>query len=86
MIAERNIESLLSQWKGRLNNENNSEEYKIAIRECMYELQNVLDIIKDEEEANLQDVVANLPSPEVEDYLLGLEADEYLASMESHIA
>ncbi len=86
MIAERNISSLLSQWKERLLNESYSEEYRIALRECMYELQNTLDGIMDEEEANLQEVIANLPSQEVEDYLLGLSADEYLSSIESHIA
>lgn len=86
MIVERNISSLLSQWKERLLNESYSEEYKITLRECMYELQNTLDDIVDEEEANLQEVIASLPSQEVEDYLLGLEADDYLASLEAHIA
>lgn len=86
MIAERNIESLLSQWRERLFHTDNSEEYKIAVRECIYELQNTLDTIKNEEEANLQEVLANLPSPEVEDYLRGLEADDYLASLEAHTA
>ena len=84
MITERNINSLLSQWKKRLSNEEYSEEYRCALGECMYDLQNLLEKIKEEEEANLQEVIANLPSKEVEDYLMQQEADEYLASMEAH--
>lgn len=84
MIAERNIGSLLSQWKERLTNESYSEEYRCALGECMYDLQNVLEKIKEEEEANLQEVLDSLPSQEAEDYLKGIEADEYLSSMEAH--
>ena len=84
MIIEDNISSLLSQWKKRLSNESYSEEYRCALGECMYDLQNILDKIKEEEEANLQEVIANLPFKEVEDYLMQQEADEYLASMEAH--
>jgi len=84
MIVEDNIRSLLSQWKERLSNESYSEEYRCALGECMYDLQNILDKIKKEEAANLQEVIANLPSKEVEDYLMQQEADEYLASMEAH--
>lgn len=84
MIVERNISSLLSQWKERLSNESYSEEYRCALGECMYDLENLLDKIKKEEEANLQEVIDSLPSLEAEDYLKGIEADEYLSSMEAH--
>lgn len=84
MIAEKNIESLLSQWKKRLCNEDYSEEYRCALGECMYDLQEILAKIKKEEEENLQEVTSNLPSQEAEDYLRGLEADEYLSTMEAH--
>lgn len=50
----------------------------------MYDLENLLDKIKKEEEANLQEVIDSLPSLEAEDYLKGIEADEYLSSMEAH--
>ena len=86
MIIEDNLESLLSQWKKRLCNESYSEEYRCALGECMYDLQNILEKIKEEQQANLQQVIANLPSREVEDYLMGLEADEELATMEAHDA
>lgn len=86
MIAEKNISSLLSQWKERLSKNSYSEDYKCCLGECMYDLQNLLEKIKQEEDDNLQEVLANLPSKEAEEYLLGLEADEYLASLEAHIA
>jgi hypothetical protein len=86
MIADSNIKSLLSQWKERLNNNNYSEDYKCCLGECMYDLQNLLEKIKQEEEDNLQEVIDNLPSLDAEEYLKELEADEYLASLEAHIA
>lgn len=84
MIAERNISSLLSQWKERLSNESYSEEYRCTLGECMYDLENLLEKIRQEEEANLQEVINNLPSQEAEDYLRGIEADDYLSSLEAH--
>ena len=84
MIVEDNIRSLLSQWKERLSNESYSEEYRCALGECMYDLENLLEKIRQEEEANLQEVINNLPSQEAEDYLRDIEADDYLSSLEAH--
>lgn len=84
MIAEKNINALLSQWKERLNKNDYSDGYKCALEECMYDLEILLDKIKEEEKANLEEVIANLPSKEVEDYLMGLEADEELSRMDAH--
>jgi len=84
MIAERNISSLLSQWKERLSSESYSEEYRCALGECVYDLQNLLEVIKKEEADNLQEVLSSFPSQEAEDYLKGIEADDYLSSLEAH--
>lgn len=84
MIAEKNINALLSQWKERLSKNDYSDEYKCALGECVYDLMITLDKIKKEEKANLEEVIVNLPSKEVEDYLMGLEADEELSRMEAH--
>lgn len=84
MIVEKNINALLSQWKERLNKDNYSDGYKCALGECVYDLMIILDKIKEEEKANLEEVIANLPSKEVEDYLMGLEADEELSRMDAH--
>lgn len=84
MIVEKNINALLSQWKGRMSNDKYSDEYKCALGECVYDLMITLDKIKEEEKANLEEVIANLLSKEVEDYLMGLEADEELSRMDAH--
>lgn len=84
MIAEKNINALLSQWKKRLSKDDYSDEYKCALGECVYDLMITLDKIKEEEKANLEEVIANLPSQEVEDYLMSLEADEELSRMDAH--
>ena len=84
MIAEKNINAILSQWKERLSNNDYSDEYKCALGECVYDLMITLDKIKKEEKANLEEVIANLPSQEIEDYLMGLEADEELSRMDAH--
>lgn len=84
MIAENRINNLLSQWKERLNKDDYSDEYKCALEECVYDLMITLDKIKEEEKSNLEEVISNLPSQEVEDYLMGLEADEELSRMDAH--
>ena len=84
MIAENRINNLISQWKERLIINKYSDEYKCALGECMYDLMITLDKIKEEEKANLNEVIANLPSKEVEDYLMGLEADEEHSRMDAN--
>lgn len=83
MIVQNYIGSLLSQWEER-SKKSYSNDYRIALGECIHELQETLGKIVEEENANLEEVIASLPPKEVEDYLTGLEADEYLASMDSH--
>ena len=84
MITENRISNLISQWKERMSDDKFSDEYKCALGECVYDLMITLDKIKEEEKANLEEVIANLPSQEVEDYLMGLEADEELSRMDAH--
>lgn len=84
MIAEKNINDLLSRWKGRLGNDTQSDDYQCALKECIYDLMITLDKIKEEEEINLMEAIAHLPSKETEDYLMNLEADEELSRMDAH--
>lgn len=83
IIQESTLNTLLSQWKERLKDENYSEEYRCALGECLYDLQTLIANTPSDREF-LQDVIANLPSTEVEDYLMGLEADEQQSMMEAH--
>ena len=83
IIQESTLSSLLSQWKERLSDEQYSEEYRCALGECLYDLQNLINNTPSDQEF-MQDVISRLPSTEVEDYLRGLEADEELSMMEAH--
>lgn len=83
MIAEKNINILLSRWKERISTKY-SDEYQCALKECIYDLTITLDKIKEEEEINLMEAIAHLPSKETEDYLMNLEADEELSRMDAH--
>lgn len=83
MIAEKNINILLSRWKERISTKY-SDEYQCALKECIYDLTIILDKIKEEEEENLREAIAHLPSKEAEDYLMGLEADEELSRIGAH--
>ena len=83
-MMARNINSLLSQWEGRLSQEYDTS-YKDALRECIFELKSMID------EEHLEDALAweqemlnNMPSNEILDYLQSQEADSYLSSMEAH--
>lgn len=83
IIQESTLSSLLSKWKERLSNGHYSEEYRCALGECLYDLQTLIDNNPSDQEF-MQDVIANLPSTEIEDYLMGLEADEELSMVEAH--
>ena len=83
IIQEKELSSLLSSWKARLQDTDYSEEYRCAIGECVYDLQELIDNNPSDQEF-MQDVISRLPTQEVEDYLRGLEADEELSMMEAH--
>lgn len=83
IIQEKDISKILSSWEERLKSDNYSEEYKCALGECLYDIQELVENAQDSQEF-IQDVISQLPSEEVEDYLRGLEADEELSMMEAH--
>lgn len=83
MVQESDISNLISIWEQRLSNTLYSNDYKIAIKECLFDLKKVLDTPKTYEEF-IDSIVANLPSEEVEEYLREQEADSYLSSIEAH--
>ena len=83
IIQEKDISKILSNWEERLKSDNYSEEYKCALGECLYDIQGLVNNAQGSQEF-LQDVISQLPSEEVEDYMRGLEADEELSMMEAH--
>lgn len=78
MAIESNIISLLSQWRNRLGTTDNNLDYKSALSECIYDLQNLLNESMDYQEY-IQGLIENLPSEEIKEYLFNQEADEHIA-------
>lgn len=77
LIDSKPIESLIDQWKQRMNNSTDAS-YKDALGECIYELGYCMNEIFQE------DFLNSVPPEEVEQWLLEQEADAYLSSMEAH--
>lgn len=75
---DNNINTLLNMWSKRVT-EDYPEEYKDALRDCIYELKSVTDTVDN------QDMEEYLNSQYM-DYLKFLEADAYLSSIEGHAA
>jgi len=75
IISEEDLNKLISAWKDRIDNHLQTDDYRCAVNECLYDLHNLICKAK-EEEAYIMDCIANLPTREEEDYLMGLEADE----------
>lgn len=78
MVHSTNINDLLHAWQNKLQNNHLSSEYKDALNDCLYDLQEVLKYSWQEE------FLDSLPSEEAEQYLLEQEADNYLSTIEAH--
>lgn len=76
IIKEEDLNKLISTWEKRAENHLQTEDYKLAVNECLYDLHNLICKAK-EEEAYIIDCIANLPTKEEEDYIKGLEADVF---------
>lgn len=63
-MTNRNINSLISLWNRRLNSGTQSEEYKCALSECIYDLQSL----------EIKDIDSSFD--EIHDWLNDLEADK----------
>lgn len=85
IIREKELQKLISAWKDRSNNHLQTDEYRCAVCECLYDLHKLMQKSK-EEEQYIMDCIANLPSKETQDYMYGLEADEYKAEAKRHTA
>lgn len=83
IIQESILNSLLTEWERRMKDRQYSEEYRCAIGECLHDFQELIDSIPNDQEF-MQDIMDNLPPTEIEEYLMGLEADRELSTMEAH--
>ncbi len=82
--VEQSICTLLAKWKRESENTNaKSKERKVALDRCIFDLQGLLLHLQEEEEY-IYYLFGELPSKDIEDYLLGQEADEQLSTLEAH--
>lgn len=84
MILEKDIQSLVSKFEERQNNNEKPLEYRLALGECLFDLYELLEKSRDEDNAYLKSMIDNLPSKEIEDYILSKEADVELSRMDAH--
>ena len=76
MIYISDIQQLADKWTERMNNPAQSFEYKNALSECIYELNQLID----------RTLLDEMTEEDARDYILSQEADDYLSSEENYYA
>lgn len=79
-VSEATLQSLISQWKERLEKGTQTTDYKCALGECIYDLQTVLDTL-DSKEIFAEIPVKLLPL-QVEETFYNEEADRIAHEIE----
>ena len=76
MIYINDLQQLADKWTERMNNPAQSFEYKNALSECIYDLNQLIN----------KTLLDELTEEEARQYLLEQEADSYLSSEENYYA
>lgn len=76
MPFQSDIVSLLSQWKKRALNESYSDQYRDAVNDCIYELN---DIVR---KRMMEEAVDRMTDEDIKQYLEEIDADSYISSSE----
>ena len=76
MIYINDLQQLADKWTERMNNPAQSFEYKNALSECIYDLNQLIN----------KTLLDELMEEEARQYLLEQEADSYLSSEENYYA
>ena len=76
MIYISDIQQLANKWTERMNNPTQSFDYKNAISECIYDLNQLIN----------KTLLDELTEEDARQYLLEQEADSYLSSEENYYA
>jgi hypothetical protein len=76
MIYISDIQQLADKWTERMNNPAQSFDYKNALSECIYDLNQLIN----------KTLLDELTEEEARQYLLEQEADSYLSSEENYYA
>ena len=76
MIYISDVQQLADKWTERMNNPTQSFDYKNALSECIYELNQLIN----------KTLLDELTEEDARQYLLEQEADSYLSSEENYYA
>lgn len=76
MIYINDVQQLADTWTERMNNPAQSFDYKNALSECIYELNQLIN----------RTLLNEMTEEDARDYILSQEADAYLSSEEAYYA
>ena len=76
MIYISDVQQLADKWTERINNPTQSFDYKNAISECIYELNQLIN----------KTLLDEMTEEDARQYMLEQEADSYLSSEENYYA
>ena len=76
MIYINDLQQLTDKWTERMNNPAQSFEYKNALSECIYDLNQLIN----------KTLLDELTEEDARDYILSQQADSYLSSEENYYA
>ena len=76
MIYINDVQQLADKWTERMNNPTQSFDYKNALSECIYELNQLIN----------KTLLDEMTEEDARQYLLEQEADSYLSSEENYYA
>lgn len=76
MIYINDIQQLADKWTERMNNPAQSFDYRNALSECIYDLNQLIN----------KTLLDQMTEEDARDYILSQEADAYLSSEEAYYA
>ena len=76
MIYISDVQQLADKWTERMNNPTQSFDYRNALSECIYELNQLIN----------KALLDEMTEEDARDYILQQEADSYLSSEEAYYA
>lgn len=76
MIYVNDVQQLADKWTERMNNPTQSFDYKTALSECIYDLNQLIN----------KTLLNELTEEDARQYLLEQDADSYLSSEENYYA
>lgn len=76
MICIADLQKLLNNWQKRMDSLMHSLDYNIALSECIFDLNTVIN----------NELLEMMTEEDARDYMLSQEADDYLSSEENYYA